>query len=866
MLPELIKIQGGLGGGVDAFVTKINSAGNAHIFSTYLGGSETDTGNAIAVDSLGNSYVVGNTASSDFPTENALQPIRVGDSGFVTKLNPSGSSKLFSTYLGAVGCCIGVGDIAVDPSQHAYVIGSASTPNLPTVNAIQPNKMGGSDAFVAKYSTSGSSYSYLTYLGGDESDNPHAIDVDSAGTAYVTGETESLNFPTVNPFQIGLPTINIESDTFIFKISTPESFSLSAVISNPTPIQVEQFGRSSAISGTNVVISAVEVDGEISLGQVFFYNCLAISSCTLVGTLDNPSPDDEDGFGEFLDISGTKVVTSSAREAVDIDGDGTPEPQVGEAYLYDCFNNDCSLVDIISNPSPKPSSSFGDHAVSIFGDYVAIGAPAADFNGDINVGEAFFFDCSSSSCELVDTLSNPSPEAGNIFGLSIDVYETNVVVGAGRVDSGGIDGVGEAYLFDCSGMSCNLLDTIENPTPEDSRNTKERFGEPISISGTNVAIGAIGVDVDYDDNGDISENEIDQGEVYYYDCSNPTNCVLVDTLQNPSPVLQIGIGNAERFARGAISLDGNVLLISDLGAQLDLDGSGLIEDDEVGIGEVYLYECSTNLGCTLVETLLNPTPERGEAFGASASLSLSSSTNVIVGAPAAEDDGEVYFFSNTPIDFDGDGILNDSDNCPFIANPNQSDIDEDGVGDVCDNAPNDFNPGQEDSDVDGIGNVVDNCPADFNPDQTDTDGDGPGDACDENPTLTCGFGTIQQGTQCVQDPLVTQQIIDLQNDLAAAEADRDAALDDLNNLYTNNSCFPLAGTIQAILDCITNLNSDLATTQADLNAANQRISELESILDSGEITICHNGDKTKTISLGALSSHLGHGDTIGTCP
>jgi len=102
-------------------------------------------------------------------------------------------------------------------------------------------------------------------------------------------------------------------------------------------------------------------------------------------------------------------------------------------------------------------------------------------------------------------------------------------------------------------------------------------------------------------------------------------------------------------------------------------------------------------------------------------------------------------------DSDADGVLDVNDNCPFIANANQTDTDGDGVGDVCDNAPNIANPGQEDVDADGIGDVADNCPSIANPAQIDTDGDGVGDACDSNLTLGCGQGTLQVGLLCVPD-------------------------------------------------------------------------------------------------------------------
>jgi len=154
-------------------------------------------------------------------------------------------------------------------------------------------------------------------------------------------------------------------------------------------------------------------------------------------------------------------------------------------------------------------------------------------------------------------------------------------------------------------------------------------------------------------------------------------------------------------------------------------------------------------------------------------------------------------------DIDGDGVPNDSDNCPLIANPNQSDVDGDQVGDVCDNAPNDFNPDQEDVDFDGIGDVVDNCPTNFNPDQTDTDGDGLGNVCDVNPTLACGPDTILQGNLCAVDPAITQQITDLEALVEELE-NRIAELLALLNIFapiTEAECADIQATVdQRIAD------------------------------------------------------------------
>jgi hypothetical protein len=200
-----------------AFVAKLNSTGSALVYSTYLGGSYYDSGRGIAADSSGNAYVTGETGSTDFPTVNPLQAtnkaaLTAGNStAFVAKLNSTGSALVYSTYLGGSYDDIGFG-IAADSSGNAYVTGATSSTDFPTANPLQGSYAGGicgspsmyypcPDAFVTKLDPSGSALVYSTYLGGSSADSGSGIAVDSSGNAYVTGSTESTDFPTVNPLQ-----------------------------------------------------------------------------------------------------------------------------------------------------------------------------------------------------------------------------------------------------------------------------------------------------------------------------------------------------------------------------------------------------------------------------------------------------------------------------------------------------------------------------------------------------------------------------------------------------------------------------------------------------------------------------------------
>ncbi|MCX6832875.1 MAG: SBBP repeat-containing protein [candidate division Zixibacteria bacterium] len=201
--------------GQDAFVTKLSSAGNSLVYSTYLGGEFFDGGNAIAVDRNGNAYVTGYTSSSDFPILNPYQAnLRMVDV-FVTKLSSSGNSLIYSTYLGGGSQDWGYG-ITVDASGNAYVTGSTYSSDFPTLNPYQAAGDYKEDVFVTKLSPSGSLLVYSTYLAGDGQEWGYGIAVDASGNAYVTGYTWSSNFPTQNPFQ---STFQGGWDTFVTKLS-----------------------------------------------------------------------------------------------------------------------------------------------------------------------------------------------------------------------------------------------------------------------------------------------------------------------------------------------------------------------------------------------------------------------------------------------------------------------------------------------------------------------------------------------------------------------------------------------------------------------------------------------------------------------
>src|SRR6185436_17709343 len=189
---------------VDAFVTKLDASGSALEYSTYLGGSFSDSGIAIALDDHGNAYVAGQTLSGDFPTTaDVFQRQRNGlfFDAFVTKLTPAGQLS-YSTYLGGT-LTDGANDVAVDALGNAFVVGGTLSSDFPiTPGAFRTLHAGFSEGFVAKLDPRASTLVYSTFLGGSGVDATSGVAIDPAGTVVVVGGTDSRDFPvTAGAFQ-----------------------------------------------------------------------------------------------------------------------------------------------------------------------------------------------------------------------------------------------------------------------------------------------------------------------------------------------------------------------------------------------------------------------------------------------------------------------------------------------------------------------------------------------------------------------------------------------------------------------------------------------------------------------------------------
>ena len=203
-------------GGNDCFITKLGANGSGLIFSTFLGGSQNDVCTGLDLDSAGDIYVTGQTLSDDFPLVNAFQNINKGNGdAFVAKLNPSGSTIIFSTFLGGAST-EAPSSIKLDPSGNICVGGATASSDFPTMQPVQGTLQGGFDSFVTKFNPTGSALIFSTFFGGSADDFAAGPAVDAAGNSYMAGTTSSRNFPvTAGVFQ------SVKSgsdDAFIFKL------------------------------------------------------------------------------------------------------------------------------------------------------------------------------------------------------------------------------------------------------------------------------------------------------------------------------------------------------------------------------------------------------------------------------------------------------------------------------------------------------------------------------------------------------------------------------------------------------------------------------------------------------------------------
>jgi uncharacterized protein (TIGR03437 family) len=267
------------------------------LYSSYLGGSSTDIAYGIAVDREGNIYLTGQTFSPNFPVKAPFDTMLDGaNDAFVMKLDPTGTRVLFSTYIGGRSSNDRGLGIAVDNGENVYFVGETSSLNFPTVNAAQAVARGNGDGFAVKLNTSGNVLLYSTYLGGGFSDVAYAVALDRFDNAYITGRTDSTNFPTRNPIQAAL---RGQRDAFVLRLD-PDGALVASTYLGGTPAAS---GARDDEAGYGIAVDRLQ--------NVYVAGFTASANFPNVNALQSNFGGVEDGFVAKLDLSAARIIYST---------------------------------------------------------------------------------------------------------------------------------------------------------------------------------------------------------------------------------------------------------------------------------------------------------------------------------------------------------------------------------------------------------------------------------------------------------------------------------------------------------------------------------------------------------------------------
>ena len=538
---------------------------------------------------------------------------------FVLVIDPE---LLYSTYLGGSYADEGWG-IAVDGSGSAYVTGRTVSSDFPTVNPYDGTISGSYDIFVTKFSVFGNSLVYSTYIGGSSIDRSHDIAVDGSGNAYVTGWTESSDFPTVNPYD-GSLNADLYYDVFVTKLS-PAGNSLT---------------YSTYLGGIDFDFGyGIAVDGS---GSAYVTGRTVSSDFPMVNPYDGSINGNTDVFVTKLSPAGNSLIYSTYLGGSIFDyGEDIAVDGSGSAYVTGfTYSSDFPTV----NP----------------------------YDGSNSIG-------------ISDVFVTKFSPAGNSLTYSTYLGESYEDLGFGIA----VDGSGSAYV-----TGCTYDDDFPTVNPYDGSyngGNGDVFVTKLSPTGNSLAYSTyLGGSGSEEGRGIALDGS---GSAYVTGHTHSSDFPAVDPYDGSLN------GDTDVFV-AKLSPAGNSLTYSTfLGGSLADSSSGIAVD---GSGNAYVTGYTESSDFPTANPIDEDWNGNSDAFVAK------------LGA----------------LDSDLDGIPDETDNCPFISNPDQFDDDDDGIGNPCDNCPDDANTDQADVDNDGVGDICDNCLNDYNPDQGDVDGDNIGDACD----------------------------------------------------------------------------------------------------------------------------------------
>jgi len=440
----------------NAFVAELNPTGSGFVYSTYLGGNNTDAGFGIAIDATGNAYVAGRALSTNFPVTPGAYRTTFDPSGFdcscsgpedvfVTKLNPSGTALVYSTYVGG-GIATGV---AIDSGGNAYVTGTTNSPSYPTTagsfRTTPISAAGGCsdrDSIVTKLSADGSALVYSTYLGGSADDVANGIAVDASNNAYVTGETNSANFPTTaGALQTALAG---SRDAFVTKLDpTGSSLVYSTYLGGSGS---NQFGNGIAVDGSgnafvsgytdaaNFPVTANASQGAFGGGAVdaFVAEINAAGSSLQFSTFLGGSGTDG-GFGIALDTAGSIYVSGFTDSAGFPTTAGAFQTTFGggsaDAFVAKLSPTTPDKTPPTTNATPSPAAN----AAGWNNTNVTVSFNATDNSGGSGVKQITF--SATGAQPIASTVVSGASASVNITGEGVTTVSYSATDNAGNVET-----------------------------------------------------------------------------------------------------------------------------------------------------------------------------------------------------------------------------------------------------------------------------------------------------------------------------------------------------------------------------------------------------------------------------------------------
>ena len=421
-----------LDSGVDAFVFKLNPDGNMLVYSSFLGGDDSDLGIGIAVNALGEAFVTGRTNSGDFPIGNdaVRQQSSGGSDAFVTRLDAGGTAIISSTYLGGRGDDQG-GAIIVDSLGRATVTGMTRSDDFPvTSEGMQTDFGGRSDGFVTRLSADGMQIEYSTYLGGEGNDEGRDIVVDTTGSVYVVGGTHSSDFPitdgvlqpTFGSFRSGA----VNGDAFVSRL---DSAGGALIFSTYVGGQGDDTGHGIAVDDTGhayivgrttsndfPIVNAVQADkrGGLFDGDMFATKMTPEGSGLVYSTYLGGRRD-EIGTAIVVDGDGNAYITGSTRSADFPTADA----------LQAVFGRESDVV-LLKMAEAEPSSTPDlvaeitkfTHKIKASGDQLVVRLDIRNRGGSVGV-VPFFVSLLVSDDAVLDDTDRPARQS-----LRVDLVET----------------------------------------------------------------------------------------------------------------------------------------------------------------------------------------------------------------------------------------------------------------------------------------------------------------------------------------------------------------------------------------------------------------------------------------------------------